>query len=178
MFPGHPPSNVFGLYGPYASQNTPDELDEFLWQILSDTPISFPAPAPTPTPTYVSASAPAPTPALTTAPAPAPTATPDPQLTCQWVTQNDPPLVCGAFLSQDPRLACAHFRLAHNIRGNDKVTVDCHWYACRAAPMQRGSLIRHVLSVHLGVLRWQCEACGRVFSRRGTSHVCGGEAGA
>ena len=142
--------------------------DEFLSQLFLDIPNAFPTPTPTPTPTYV------PTPALAPAPAPAPFPDPLSHLTCRWVSPHGPPLICGAPLSPDPKDACTHFRLAHDVRGNDKVTVGCQWYACRAAPMQRGSVIRHVLAVHLGLLRWQCETCRRVFSRKGTGHVCGG----
>jgi hypothetical protein len=146
--------------------------DEFLSQLLLDIPNSLPTPTPTPTPTYVPA--PEPTPAPTQAPVPAPFPAPLSHLTCHWVSRDDPSRICGAPLSPDPKHACTHLRLAHDVRGNDKVTVSCHWYACRAAPMQRGSVIRHVLAVHLGLLRWQCQTCGKVFSRRGTGHVCNG----
>ncbi|KAF8129352.1 hypothetical protein EV363DRAFT_1169198, partial [Boletus edulis] len=95
---------------------------------------------------------------------------PDPQ--CQWVTGHDFSFICGAPLSQDPKHACAHFRHVHEVRGNEKVIVSCHWRDCQVPPMQRGSLIRHMLSVHLGLLRWQCDVCGRWFSRKGTGHAC------
>lgn len=147
--------------------------DEFLSQIL-DAPAVSPTTAPTSTQISTPATEPAPPPVVASLPEPNPV----PILTCHWVPQHDPTHICGAPLPHDPKQACTHFRLAHNIRGNDKVTVNCQWYGCRAAPMQRGSLIRHVSAVHLGILRWQCATCGRMFSRRGTGHLCGGGAGA
>ncbi|KAF8552976.1 hypothetical protein OG21DRAFT_1314454 [Imleria badia] len=151
----------------YQSQIIPDSFDEFLSQLLVN--ISNGVYSPSLTPTYVSVPVPAP-------PVPVAAPFPDelPHTTCQWVSQHGPTHICGAALPPDSKGVCAHFRHTHDVRGNDKVTADCHWYGCRAAPMQRGSVIRHVLAVHLGLLRWQCEVCGRVFSRRGTGHVCAG----
>lgn len=143
--------------------------DEFLSQLLFDFPDFSPVPSSIYTPTGSSA--------FEQAPASIPCSAPIPQLTCYWVSRDDP-FVCGASIPSDSKHACEHFRVAHGVRGNDKATVSCLWYACSAPPMQRGSLIRHLLTVHLKLLRWKCEACGRVFSRRGSAHVCAGEVGA
>ncbi|KAH0830097.1 hypothetical protein J3R83DRAFT_1434 [Lanmaoa asiatica] len=163
-------------------ENTPDPLGwglthpslfsaEFIAQLLIDfpdvlsTPIITTSPSPPP---IVSASESASASTFTSAPF----HTPHPHFTCQWVSPHDHPLVCGVPLSQDPKHVCHHFRHAHDIRGNGKVHVLCHWRDCDAPPMLRGSLIRHVLTVHLRLLRWQCEVCGKVFSRTGTRHTC------
>ncbi|KAI9570704.1 hypothetical protein HD554DRAFT_307772 [Boletus coccyginus] len=160
MIPNHSSSTMYDLY---QSQNTPDPLDELLFQLFA-----IPNTLPTTTPTYASASAPP------TAPAPAPASSSAPGPTCHWVSRDDPPRICGVPLSSNPKRVCAHLRLTHGIRGNDRVTIRCLWYGCHAAPMQRGSVIRHVLTVHLGLLRWRCEICDKVFSRKGTGHACGG----
>lgn len=142
----------------------PFASDEFLSQLLFRVPDGLAIPTPTPTSTSASEQAPV----LISSQAPLP------PLACYWVSQDDPPRLCGASLSPDPKLACEHFRIAHNVRGNDKAIVGCHWHACNATPMQRGSLIRHLLTIHLGLLRWQCQVCGRVFSRKWTGHTCVG----
>ena len=152
--------------------------DEFFAQLLNDIPDVLP---PIPTLTYASTSTSIHTPTLpfpsssaaaTATTATSPYYTTSPPLTCQWVSSHDLPIVCGEPLSSDPKHACTHFRHVHHIHGNEKVMVQCHWRDCHAPPMQRGSLIRHVLTVHLGLLRWQCEVCGRTFSRKWTAHTC------
>lgn len=151
--------------------------DEFLAQLLADipvvlfNPIATTPPLPSPPPPPPLSPPPPQSPSTSGSVSAAPHA-PNRQLICQWVSPHHLPFICGVPLSQDPKLVCTHFRHAHNVRGNEKVIVCCHWRDCEIPPMQRGSLIRHVLAVHLGLLRWRCEACGRVFSRKGTVHVC------
>ncbi|KAG9317976.1 hypothetical protein JVU11DRAFT_33 [Chiua virens] len=167
---------------PYQSYHTPspDPVDELISQILADIPDAW-IPQPTTSHAYAygfefaSAFPSAPVPEQDTAWSASSTPfvpTPSPHLTCRWVSRPDYPHICGALLSADPKYACRHMRIAHNVRGNEKETVGCLWHQCRAPPMQRGSLIRHILTVHLGLLRWRCEGCGRVFSRKGTGHIC------
>ncbi|KAG8217044.1 hypothetical protein J3R82DRAFT_4929, partial [Butyriboletus roseoflavus] len=165
----------------HQQENTPDPLyvitvdvheglthsslsAEFLAQLLADIPDVLP----TLITTHTSPS-PSLSPSVTVT---ATTPVSKPYLACQWVSPDESPSICGAPLSQDPKLACDHFRYAHDVRGNEKVHVDCHWRDCRVPPMLRGSVVRHVLTVHLGLLRWRCEVCGKVFSRRGTGHAC------
>ncbi|KAF8842597.1 hypothetical protein BDN67DRAFT_965479 [Paxillus ammoniavirescens] len=99
----------------------------------------------------------------------APSTAPAGQLTCEWVGNFG---ICGSTLSQDPKIACLHLRDGHGIRGAEKESVICCWYGCYAAPMQRGSLIRHILSVHLRTLQWTCPLCGKTFTRKDTAHQC------
>ncbi|KIK97035.1 hypothetical protein PAXRUDRAFT_258504 [Paxillus rubicundulus Ve08.2h10] len=98
-----------------------------------------------------------------------PLAAPAGQLTCEWVEESG---TCGSTLFQDPKVACLHFRNEHGIRGREKEMAICCWDGCGAVPMQRGSLIRHILAVHLRTLRWTCPLCGKTFSRRDTAHQC------
>ncbi|KAN0073858.1 hypothetical protein V8E55_012112 [Tylopilus felleus] len=141
----------------HPHEGIPDPLDDFLAQLLTDIPDLLPYPITTPSPPL---SPPASDHAL------------DPPLICQWVSTQEVPLICCATLPPDAKIACTHFRQAHDVRGNEKAIVGCQWYDCQVPPMQRGSLIRHVLSVHLRLLRWQCKACGKVLSRKGTGHAC------
>ncbi|KIJ10828.1 hypothetical protein PAXINDRAFT_181969 [Paxillus involutus ATCC 200175] len=88
----------------------------------------------------------------------APSAAPAGQLTCEWVGDFG---ICGSTLSQDPKIACLHLRDGHGIRGAEKET--------------RGSLIRHILAVHLRTLQWTCPLCGKTFTRKDTAHQCLGQ---
>ncbi|KAF9228908.1 hypothetical protein BS17DRAFT_772699 [Gyrodon lividus] len=99
----------------------------------------------------------------------APSAAPTGELTCAWITEHG---ICGSILSHDPKVACLHFRGVHGIRGGDKEVAICLWGGCRCAPMQRGSLIRHISAVHLRILQWTCPHCAHTFSRKDTNHQC------
>ncbi|KAI9570685.1 hypothetical protein HD554DRAFT_306556 [Boletus coccyginus] len=153
----------------HQHEDTFESLDEFLAPFLADIPGA-------PLPTAITTPSPPSPPSGPSTSVPASAAAyyaPGPQLICQWVSMDNHSLICGTPLSTDAKQVCTHFRHAHDVRGNEKVIVGCFWRNCQALPMQRGSLLRHVLAVHLGLLRWRCEACGRVFSRRGTLHACG-----
>ncbi|KAF8552987.1 hypothetical protein OG21DRAFT_1315355 [Imleria badia] len=80
--------------------------------------------------------------------------------------------VCGAILPADPRLVTVHLRNAHAAGGESKEMTTCLWSNCHSRSIQRRSLIRHILSVHLRLLRWTCPQCFRTFARRGTAHNC------
>ncbi|KIJ10830.1 hypothetical protein PAXINDRAFT_172048 [Paxillus involutus ATCC 200175] len=98
-----------------------------------------------------------------------PSAAPEGQLTCEWAEEFG---TCGSPLSRDPKIACLHFRDEHGIRGGEKEAITCCWDGCSVAPMQRCSLIRHILAVHLRTLQWTCPLCGNRFSRKDTAHQC------
>ncbi|KAF8437664.1 hypothetical protein L210DRAFT_876957, partial [Boletus edulis BED1] len=84
---------------------------------------------------------------------------------------------CGAILPANPVLVSEHLRTHHALGGSSRESTTCLWQHCHSRPMQRQNLIRHVLSIHLALLRWRCPACLKEFSRRGTPHRChlGGE---
>ncbi|KAF8129348.1 hypothetical protein EV363DRAFT_1169214 [Boletus edulis] len=92
------------------------------------------------------------------------------QPTCRWMISEGQ--ACGAVLPTDPRLVSAHLRNAHHIGGESNAMTMCVWGNCHWRPIQRRSAIRHILSVHLRLLRWRCPQCSRTFSRRGTVHNC------
>ena len=93
-----------------------------------------------------------------------------PELTCLWATEDGH--ACGETLPIDRRLASLHFRTAHALQGDSKRMVTCLWENCASPPIQQRSMIRHILSVHLGLLRWTCPRCLKTFARRGTDHQC------
>ncbi|KAF8437663.1 hypothetical protein L210DRAFT_876958, partial [Boletus edulis BED1] len=70
-----------------------------------------------------------------------------------------------------------HIRNEHALRGgNGRQRVECPWRDC-SRHLQRQSVVRHILSIHLRLSTWLCPRCSRAFSRRGTAHRChlGGE---
>ena len=96
--------------------------------------------------------------------------TPAPENVCFWLGEGG--YICGASLPPDPQLVSVHLRDDHALRGDRTETTPCLWLHCGSRPIQHRNMVRHILSVHLGLLRWPCPDCGRVFSRRGTSHHC------
>ncbi|KAF8552988.1 hypothetical protein OG21DRAFT_1315687 [Imleria badia] len=94
---------------------------------------------------------------------------------CQWMTEHGHD--CGAILPANHRLVSVHLREAHGVGGESKEMTTCSWPNCHSRPVQRRSLSRHILSVHLRLLSWTCPQCFKTFSRRGTAHNChlGGE---
>ena len=101
---------------------------------------------------------------------------PAPDETCQWVTEDGH--ACGATLPTDPKLASVHFRNVHALQGDSKEKITCLWQNCGSHPVQQRNMIRHILSVHLGLLRWTCPQCLKTFARSGVAHNChprGGE---
>ena len=93
-----------------------------------------------------------------------------PENVCLWLGEGG--YICGASLPPDPQLVSVHFRDDHALRGDRKEETPCLWLNCGSRPIQHRNMVRHILSVHLGLLRWTCPGCSRVFSRRGTSHRC------
>jgi len=91
------------------------------------------------------------------------------ETTCHWVTDGHG---CGAILPADPTLVSVHLRNAHGVRGDSKETTTCLWWNCHSRPIQQRNLVRHILSVHLRLLRWTCPQCFRTFARRGIPHNC------
>ncbi|KAF9233788.1 hypothetical protein BU15DRAFT_66276 [Melanogaster broomeanus] len=77
--------------------------------------------------------------------------TPMDEQICRWSTEHG---ICSSILPQDPKVPGLHFRCEHAIRGREKDTVVCLWNNCQAAPMQRGSIIRHILAVYMRILQW------------------------
>lgn len=90
--------------------------------------------------------------------------------TCQWVCEGSH--VCGAVLPADPKLVSVHFRNAHGLRGDSKERITCAWLDCSSHPLQWRNMTRHILSVHLELLKWTCPVCLKTLSRRGTGHYC------
>ena len=90
--------------------------------------------------------------------------------TCQCITHDG--RVCGEALSIDPKVASAHLRDVHGLRGDSRQQIACPWWNCGSHPVQQRAIIRHILSVHLGLLKWTCPQCWKTFSRRGTAHRC------
>ncbi|KAN0073851.1 hypothetical protein V8E55_012105 [Tylopilus felleus] len=78
---------------------------------------------------------------------------------------------CGAVLPAGPTLVSAHLRNAHTA-GDSNERTTCLWSNCQLRPIQRRSIVRHVLSVHLKLLKWTCPQCFRTFSRKATLHNC------
>ena len=78
------------------------------------------------------------------------------EITCQCVTEHGHD--CGAILPADPKLVSAHLCNEHALGGggDSKERIACLWRHCRSRPLQQQSLIRHIVSVHLGLLRWTC----------------------
>ena len=78
------------------------------------------------------------------------------EITCQCVTEHGHD--CGAILPADPKLVSAHLSNEHALGGggDSKERIACLWRHCRSRPLQQQSLIRHIVSVHLGLLRWTC----------------------
>ncbi|KAF8547120.1 hypothetical protein OG21DRAFT_961168 [Imleria badia] len=88
---------------------------------------------------------------------------------CRWVVGNN--IECGATLPTNRRIAAAHLRKVHGISvGDASGMVSCGWYGCHV-PMRRRSMIRHVLEVHLRLMRWDCLVCGKTLTRR-AKHRC------
>ncbi|KAF9233790.1 hypothetical protein BU15DRAFT_79770 [Melanogaster broomeanus] len=96
-------------------------------------------------------------------------AAPTAALTCNWVTEHG---FCGSILTHDPKVVSAHLRDHHGLKGREKEVINCRWNGCHSVQMQRGSLVRHVLSVHLRILQWTCPICAKTFSRKDTGHPC------
>lgn len=93
-----------------------------------------------------------------------------PELICRWATEDGH--TCGEILPKDRKRASLHFRYAHALQSDPQWMVTCSWQNCASPHIQQRSMIRHILSVHLGLLRWTCPQCLKTFARRGTGHQC------
>lgn len=80
---------------------------------------------------------------------------------CQWVTGGLP---CNATVGESVRAARDHLNQVHQFRGAANGPVVCLWAGCRQT-LQRGNMLRHILSSHFRV-RINCVECGLSFSRR------------
>ncbi|KAI6127385.1 hypothetical protein EDD16DRAFT_1516664 [Pisolithus croceorrhizus] len=78
--------------------------------------------------------------------------------TCGWV---DSGVVCYQPLLPDE--FSNHLR-RHGVTGDDKAKMYCRWVHCNTL-MNKESVARHVLEVHLGI-KFECPVCGYEFSRR------------
>ncbi|KAJ8596352.1 hypothetical protein M405DRAFT_175480 [Rhizopogon salebrosus TDB-379] len=78
---------------------------------------------------------------------------------CDWI-ENDIP--CGQTISGD--ILGTHLRNAHNVRGNEKRMLVCHWRNCDQE-LQRNGMRRHVATRHLN-LKSHCYYCFKPYSRR------------
>lgn len=81
--------------------------------------------------------------------------------TCGWVVGGE---ACSDVLF--PREFSGHLR-EHGVTGDDNAKMSCCWVGCDADPMNRESMLRHVVEVHLE-LRIECPDCGQTFTRRTT----------
>lgn len=88
-----------------------------------------------------------------------------------WCTIHDG-RPCEEALSTDPNVVSVHLRDVHGLGGDSRQQIACPWQNCGSRPVQQRCIIRHILSVHLGLLKWTCPQCWRTFSRRGTAHRC------
>ncbi|KAN0073853.1 hypothetical protein V8E55_012107 [Tylopilus felleus] len=94
---------------------------------------------------------------------------PPTETTCFWPTRYGH--VCGATLPMDRDIVSTHLRNDHALGGDSKEMVTCFWGDCHSRPVQRQSLVRHILSVHLRLLNWTCPICSKTLARKGT-HKC------
>ncbi|KAG0702972.1 hypothetical protein DFH29DRAFT_469340 [Suillus ampliporus] len=80
---------------------------------------------------------------------------------CDWIENGKP---CGQTILDDMRKLGTHLSDAHNVHGNERKEMVCHWQGC-GRKLQRGAIRRHISSCHLGI-KSQCQYCFKEYSRR------------
>ncbi|KIM57957.1 hypothetical protein SCLCIDRAFT_1115444 [Scleroderma citrinum Foug A] len=85
---------------------------------------------------------------------------------CGWVTSG---IICGMPIIGE--LFSVHLRDNHQVKGDNKTKVRCHWSTCGLV-MNKESIVRHVAEMHLQY-KFYCDECDAIFTRRHSlnSHV-------
>ncbi|OAX38516.1 hypothetical protein K503DRAFT_800395 [Rhizopogon vinicolor AM-OR11-026] len=78
---------------------------------------------------------------------------------CRW------DVGCGLYVEAEKSEVARHLQAAHGAKpGGDKLPMKCLWDGCGSKPMNKESISRHIVAVHLSK-KTECTSCGKQFAR-------------